>query len=119
MGISFDKEDIIRILTSVIPLAVECTTLVRVLRGSKHRFAIMILVMLIGFNLTNICTEVIHLDLKIKFESPNALYQHCFDNPDSCPVREFQTSVIFTCIGILLFDVAHWLFAHKYFSLSR
>ena len=64
MGISFDKEDIIRILTSVIPLAVEGTTLVRVLRGSKQRFAIMILVILIGFNLTNICTEVIYLNLK-------------------------------------------------------
>ena len=42
-----------------ITLVFEGVTLVRVLRGSKHRFVIKILAMLLGYNLANLAAETV------------------------------------------------------------
>ena len=56
-------DDWIRLIGSAIPLAIQSATLVRVVRGSQHKFAIRILAMLIGYNLTNIVIDILYLNM--------------------------------------------------------
>ena len=99
--------DYVRIFGSLVPLTIQAATLVRVLRGSKHRFAIKILGILIGYNITNFGTEVMYRDINY-----NAYHGYLHQ-------REFLISVGINCTGYILFNVSHWMFAFKYFSLSR
>ena len=46
--------DYIYLFCPGLTLVIESATLLRVLRGSKHRFVIKILAMLVGYNLSNL-----------------------------------------------------------------
>ena len=71
--------------------------------------------MLIGYNLTNIATDVLFVKMKEKTKDKANIYWYCLENVSSCPTKELQASTILTCSGLLLFNVSHWMFAHRYF----
>jgi hypothetical protein len=55
-------KDYIRVVGSGIPLVIEAATLIRMLRGSKRRFVVRILVMLMLYNGCSIGEDIIHLN---------------------------------------------------------
>ena len=83
---------------------IECVTLVRVIRGSKHEFVIKILKMLIGANLCYYAEEIVLMNM-IKTE----VYSN----------KKVATYYSIDAAAFFLFNVAHWMFAHKYFSMAR
>ena len=64
MGFGLSARDYIRIVGGGIPLVIEAATLIRTFRGSKHRFAMRILVMLMLTNMATIAEDVIYLNYK-------------------------------------------------------
>ena len=85
-------------------LGIEIATLGRVLLGSRHRFVIKILVMFIGGNLARLAAETVWINM-LKTEDFST--------------KKFQICYGFGAAALLLFNVGHWMFAHKYFSMSR
>ena len=105
-----------RLVGSAIPLFIEIATLVKVLKGSKNKFAIKILAMLTAYNLTNIVTDVLFINMTVKAENYyEFIYELCKTTPEKCPTKELQASNILTSVGFLLFNISHWMFAHRYF----
>ena len=89
---------------SGLTLVVESVTLFRVVRGSKHRFVIKILVMLIGYNLAAIAQESISINTVRHFDFT---------------MKKYLIYYSFESLGMALCNMAHWMFAHKYFKISR
>ena len=87
-----------------IALVIESATLLRVLRGSKHRFVIKILSMLVGYNLAYLARETVYINMvkTVYFSAKKLEILFCLD-----------------ATALLLFNVSHWMFAFKYFSMSR
>ena len=85
-----------------ITLVIEGVTLVRVLRGSKHRFVIKILVMLVGYNLAKLASVTVYLCSK-----------------QISQTRKWEIIRGFDSTAYLLFNVSHWMFASKYFTIAR
>ena len=100
----FDITDFSLMFGCGFSLIIECLTLVRVLKGSKHRFVITILVMLIGANLAYIANEFVFIDMLKTNDYSDDKLEICFG---------------FLATGLLLFNVSHWMFAYKYFKMSR
>ena len=85
-------------------LVFECVTLVRVIKGSKHRFVITILVMLIAANLAVLAEEIVFIN-EVKLDNFSSKTSEIYFGLDAT--------------GLLLFNIAHWMFAYKYFKMSR
>ena len=83
---------------------VQFVTLVRVIKGSKHTFVIRILVMLMLANLAFLADETIWI---------NELKTSNFSGK--------KDAIDVTCYasGLFLFNVAHWMFAQRYFEIAR
>ena len=84
-------------------LVIETATLVRVIRGSKHKFTLKILGMLFGANLA--------------YLAEGALWAYMISTGFTTINLIIWSG--FYATGMLLFNVGHWMFVHKYFSISR
>ena len=95
--------DYSKLIGCLLVLLIESATLVRVIWGSRNKLIIKILAILIGANLANCVNEITYI---------NGL-NHGF--------TYIQADIVYgsEAVGYLLFNVGHWIFANKYFSLSR
>ena len=59
----FDISDFAVLFGCSTALAIEIVTLLRVLRGSRHRFVIKILATLIGGNLATLAAETVYMNM--------------------------------------------------------
>ena len=84
-------------------LVIESATLVRVIRGSRHTFVIKILAILIAANLANLAEETVWINT--------------LKTGSSTKEKEIWGGLL--AAGMLLGNVGHWMFAHKYFSMSH
>ena len=69
-------------------------TLVRVLKGSKHRFVIKILAMLLGYNLAKLASETVYVNM----------YNTSFTD------KKWEIYDGFLNTSYFLFNVSHWMF---------
>ena len=74
--------------------------------------------MLVVYNLTSLATDILYIDMK-QVSGDQETWLYCGYNPESCPIREIETSTLLFCFGILLFNVSHFMFAHKYYEISK
>ena len=100
--VDFNEKSIL--LGCGIILVFEGETLVRVLKGTKHRFVVKILCMLIGYNLCSIAEKCMYISMNKK---------------EVYPLDMLKITISLSSLGLLLFGVSHWMFAFKYFSMSR
>ena len=84
-------------------LVIESATLVRVLRGSRHTFVVKILAILIIANMANLASETVWMN-ELKTGESN---------------KKDEINYGFLATGYFLFNVGHWMFAEKYFSMAR
>ena len=102
MGKIFDWDNICLWYAPGVAMLFECVTLVRVICLSRNIFAITILILLIAGNVVIIAAGFV--PLKIRPRKVRKIAEIC---------SGLQATTY------LLFNVAHWMFAHKYFSMSR
>ena len=106
MGIPWSKlvfDDYCLLLSCGLTAIIQSATLVRVIQGSKHKFVIKILAMLISYNLTQLAGEGIYINAaKTDFS-----------------YKKWEIAKVFDALGYLLFSISHWMFAFKYYTMSR
>ena len=61
--ILLDFSDFCILFGCSVALAIELVTLLRVLRGSRHRFVVKILAMLIGGNLGRLASQAVYMNM--------------------------------------------------------
>ena len=99
-----DVADYCKLAGYGLTLAVQLATLARVLAGSRHKFVIKMLGMLITANVALISDQLVWLNMVKTFDYSN---------------KKITIAYGFTSLGLLLFGVSHWMFAFKYYSMSR
>ena len=87
----------------LVALLIELITLVRVILGSRHKFVLTILAILIGANLAYLAKEITYINMI----------------NTGFPIKKYVILFSFGAFELLLFNVGHWMFAHKYFTMSR
>ena len=98
-----DFSDLSLLFGCGLSLVIESATMVRVIRGSRHTFVVKILAILILANMASLASEAVNM---------NELKAGEFTDTKD------EIFVCFNATGLLLFNVGHWMFAEKYFSMA-
>ena len=100
-----DFDDLTALFGCGLALVILSVTLVRVIKGSKHRFVIRILLMLMLANLALLADEIVYINILKTEGSPSS--------------KKLEIAAGFGGLGALLFNVGHWMFSQKYFKMAR
>ena len=100
-----DFSSLTTLFGSGLALMILSVTLVRVIKGSKHRFVITILSMLMLANLDFLGNEIMYINILKTEASPSS--------------KKYEIVGGIEAFGMLLFNVGHWMFSQKYFKMAR